>query len=196
MLNPVRAGFNPLFEFQHVLFYSEYGFFLNWSLMGNWVGKEYFFRPHLIFCYIKREKNNPYQRGYFSHFPVFITYHVVGKDAQRSLQYRWWLQCYNKAHTDECFVLHPGNPFWNAVAWEGQGGSRSGWVGTAGSQAPGAAALCLPYTPVSPRFLFPSSSGLLSLQGEGCCRPKWPCFPLPLHPLCSVGDQVQTVFLI
>lgn len=24
--------------------------------MGNWVGKEYFFRPHLIFCYIKRGK--------------------------------------------------------------------------------------------------------------------------------------------
>lgn len=94
-----------------------------------------------------------------------------------------------KAHRDECSVLHPGNPFWNAVAWEGQGGSRAGWVGTAGSQAPGAAALCLPCT--SQSFL-PSAKllRLLSLQGEGCCRPKWPCFPLPLHSLCPVGVQV------
>lgn len=55
VLNPLSAGFNPLFEFQHVLFYSEYGCFLNRSLMGNCVGKEYF-RHHYIFCYIKREK--------------------------------------------------------------------------------------------------------------------------------------------
>lgn len=198
VLSPVRAGFNPLFEFQYVLFYSEYGCFLHWSLMGNCVGKEYFLRPHLILCYIKREKIILTKEAIFpiSQF-YFLLLTMLLVRLNRDLCTIGGGCSVVTKHTHKwVFCPCPGNPFWNAMAWEGQGAAElAGW-------AQQEARSCCPVPalhPASPSFLLPSSSGCCPFRGKAAVgQSDLVSHHLYIHSALLVFKSldVLTVFLI
>lgn len=148
------------------------------------MGKEYFFKTHLIFCYLKREKITLIKEAIFpiSQF-YFLLLIVLLVRIPRDLCSTGGGSSAKTKHT-QMSALSFTQVIPSEMPWPGKGRERQqGWLGGHSREA-GTRSCC------SVPAMHPSCQAPEDPSGEGCCRLKWSCFPLPLFPFCPVDVQV------